>query len=94
MRSTSAPTRLATSAERLSLSPNLSSSTATVSFSLTIGRMRPLMEARQSMLGVQIAAAVGEVSGVEQHLRDGPPRFSKARWYSAMSRIWPTAAVA
>ena len=70
MTSRSASTSVAVSAERLSLSPNLSSSTATVSFSFTIGTTPSAEQGAQRVARVQVAAAVGEVVVREQDLRD------------------------
>ena len=60
----------ATRALRLSLSPTLISSTATVSFSLTMGKHVEAQEGQQGVPRVEIAGAVADVLRGEQHLPD------------------------
>ncbi len=86
--------RCATSAARLSLSPTLISSTATVSFSL-IDRQHPVVEqGEQRVAGVEIARAIADVLAGEQHLPTWMPCFLNACSYSHISADCPTAAAA
>jgi hypothetical protein len=57
----------ATRALRLSLSPTLISSTATVSFSLTIGSTPKREQGQQRVARVQVARAIADVLRGQQH---------------------------
>ena len=81
-----APTRLATSAARRSLSPKRISSSATASFSFTIGDHVQGDERLERPARVQILAAMREVERRQQHLTDGGARPRRRRRATRASR--------
>jgi hypothetical protein len=70
MMSKSASTRLATNADRLSLSPTLISSTATASFSLIIDNDAMRKASRQGIAGIEVTMTVTQIGFGEQGLPD------------------------
>ena len=93
--STSARTMFATSAAMRSLSPNRISSSATVSFSLTIGITPSSSSRRERLACVQVLRAVHEVvrrdAAPGRRRRRASARIAPNR---SISRGWPTAAIA